>query len=354
MSTFIIRTAADAPADLRAALPLYATTLRCLSDMQGRGEHWCARLDEPVKYRFPAGFRTERCQLEFLGHDDAGEFLWVQIVVVDPICADERLGPGMRGLAVRLAYVVDLTLGRDEVLDPSKIEPIAEVEIDDHTQTGPAAVDITAEPTPPSSPRTRPGSGHADEWNALRQVGSPALLADRRDVGMGERGRYLVAAGVEQVHHDRLAARRPAMPAGRAWRAMVAAPPRFRTRRAGAALLVAGAAVAVVGAVVLTGHGPAGSPDAPTPVAPEPTRAQPTPSRAPTSRSRPPAPPPPPPAPPADTRNPVAPPRQNWPRQASPSQETKPEIGVTRTPATRSPLSVAPEPVTPPKTATPG
>lgn len=111
MSTFIIRTAADAPADLRAALPLYATTLRCLSDTQGRGEHWCARLDQPVKYRFPAGFRTERCQPEFLGHDDAGEFLWVQIVVVDPICADERLGPGMRGLAVRLAYVVDLDSG---------------------------------------------------------------------------------------------------------------------------------------------------------------------------------------------------------------------------------------------------
>ena len=130
MSKFIIRSALSGPADLIAAVPLRATTLRCLPDTNGQGEFWCARMEEPLKYRVGTEFDTRRCQPEFLGRDEQGQFLWIQIVVVSGR-GDNRLRPGMRGMAVDLAYVVDHTLGQDSVLDRAKIENIAVVHIDD-------------------------------------------------------------------------------------------------------------------------------------------------------------------------------------------------------------------------------
>lgn len=349
MSTFIIRTAARGPEELRAALPMSATTLRCLTDAQGCGEYWCARLEEPVKYRFPAGFNPDRCQREFLGRDAVGEFLWVQIVAVHAIKPDQGLGPGMRGLAVELAYVIDLTLGRDQVLDPAKIEPITEAVINDHTHSAASSIpsidNTAARADPPvSGSHTWPGSGRGDS----ARVGGAALFTGPGGGEMGERGGYLVAPA-PRVERDRPAPDRPT--SARDWRSMMAARPWYRTRRASIAFIVTTAVTIVIGLLLLTGQTAETSHDAPTSVAPEAsTSAQPSASRAPTSRPRPPAPPP----PAADTRNPVAPPRQYWPRQTGPSQTSEPEIGVTRTPATRSPISVAPKPVTPPKTATPG
>lgn len=42
----------------------------------------CARLAEPLKYLVNADFDNSRCQPEFLGHDDAGPFVWIQIIVI--------------------------------------------------------------------------------------------------------------------------------------------------------------------------------------------------------------------------------------------------------------------------------
>jgi hypothetical protein len=130
VSKFIIRSASSGPADLIAGIPLRATTLRCLPDKNGQGEFWCARMEEPLKYRFDSEFDTARCQPEFLGRDDQGQFLWIQIVVVSAR-GNNRLRPGMRGLPADLAYVVDHTLGQDSVLDRTKIENVAVVHIDD-------------------------------------------------------------------------------------------------------------------------------------------------------------------------------------------------------------------------------
>lgn len=139
MSTFVIRNVQDGPDDLRAQLPRTASTLRCLTDRHGRGEFWCARLAEPLKYRVNADFDTSRCQPEFLGHDDAGAFVWIQIIVIQAR-GEGRLHAGMRGLPVDLAYVVDLTLGQDPVLGAAKVDSVGIVEIDDADQdfTAPA------------------------------------------------------------------------------------------------------------------------------------------------------------------------------------------------------------------------
>lgn len=144
MSTFVIRNVQEGPQELRAQLPRTASTLRCLTDHDGRGEFWCAQLEEPLKYRINADFDTRRCQPEFLGHDETGPFVWIQIIVVQAR-GEGRLHAGMRHLPVDLSYVVDLTLGQDPVLDPAKIATVAVVDIDD---ADPDAAAPTPEPQP--------------------------------------------------------------------------------------------------------------------------------------------------------------------------------------------------------------
>lgn len=131
LSTFVIRELQAGPAELRAQLPAMATLLRVIPGPQGRGQFWCARLDRPVKYRVGDTFDTSRCQPEFLGNDDHGSFLWVQIVVMSAHSPGQRLQPGMARLQVDLAYVVDLTLGQDTALDPRKVDYAAIAIIDD-------------------------------------------------------------------------------------------------------------------------------------------------------------------------------------------------------------------------------
>jgi hypothetical protein len=132
VSEFVIRALGSAtPADLGESLPLRASTLTCLSDASGHGEFWCARLDKPVKYRVSEGFDRRRCQPEFLAVDCVGEFLWVVVVVVWASQPNERLHPGMEGLGVQVAYVVDQTLGRDSFFDHAKVDLIGAAVVDD-------------------------------------------------------------------------------------------------------------------------------------------------------------------------------------------------------------------------------
>ena len=126
------------------------------------------------------------------------------------------------------------------------------------------------------------------------------------------------------------------------WNFKPAPVPWYRTRGAAIALIAAGvAASAIVVSLVLLllrGSSPVVDEDEPTSVAPTATTAPPSPS--PSLRvGVPPAPPPPPPPPAQEApRRPVYRPTQR------PSENKKPEIGVTRTPVTRSPISVAPQP----------
>jgi hypothetical protein len=83
MPAFVIHSVSkSAPADLRAGVPLTATTLARLHDAEGHTDFWCARLDGPVKYRFGREFSRAGCRPEFLSADEQGEFLWVPVVAV--------------------------------------------------------------------------------------------------------------------------------------------------------------------------------------------------------------------------------------------------------------------------------
>lgn len=136
------------PRQLAEHLPMRASTLKCLPSAHGQGEFWCARLDQPVKYRLDEAFDHQRCQPEFLATDGAGEFLWITVVVVWASSPDDRLHPGMRGLDVEVAYVIDQTLGLDTVFDPAKVDIVGAAVVDDARDT----------PTSTSSPDVHAGS----------------------------------------------------------------------------------------------------------------------------------------------------------------------------------------------------
>jgi hypothetical protein len=171
VSRFIIKSAQTGAVELRKHLPAGAATVRCLTDAAGNDEFWCARLDEPVKYRFPAEFSTEHCQPEFLGRDAAGPFLWVGVVVVHARTAGQRLHPGMRNLSVDLAYVTDLTLGQDAVLDPAKVTRVAVAELDD-------SADASPEEERPAADAVRDGGPAAPRAPARRRLVSPEVFDD--------------------------------------------------------------------------------------------------------------------------------------------------------------------------------
>ncbi|WP_454231372.1 hypothetical protein [Mycolicibacterium fortuitum] len=132
VSSLAFRDLPAGPAELRDELPLVATVLRVIPGPQGRGEFWCARLERPVKYRIGDAFDTTRCQPEFLGHDSAGQFLWIQIIVMSAHHPGQRIQPGITtGMQVDVAYVVDLTLGQDSALDPAKVDYAGIAIVDD-------------------------------------------------------------------------------------------------------------------------------------------------------------------------------------------------------------------------------
>lgn len=131
VSAFAFRDLLAGPAELRDELPLVATVLRVIPGPQGRGEFWCARLERPVKYRIGDAFDTARCQPESLGHDSGGPFLWIQIIVMSAHHPGQRIQPGITGMQVDVAYVVDLTLGQDSALDPAKVDYAGIAIVDD-------------------------------------------------------------------------------------------------------------------------------------------------------------------------------------------------------------------------------
>jgi hypothetical protein len=133
--------------------------LHWLPDSAGQGPYWCAWLDEPLKYRIPAEFDTNRCQHDYLDRDEQSTFLWIVVIVFRIRSADGHLRPDMHAAPADLAYVVDNTLGYDTVLDPTKVDFVAHVDIDSTYISG----DGPAPPTTAQSTTFMRGHPHNDD-----------------------------------------------------------------------------------------------------------------------------------------------------------------------------------------------
>lgn len=125
--------------------PATATTLNQLPAEQGDRHYWCARLDEPLRYHYPADFETSRCQPDYLDSDEAGPFLWVLVIVVCPRPYGTELTANMTDTETDLAYVIDNSLGYDLYLDSAKVEFVGTVDI---TTSSSSSTLAHHEPTP--------------------------------------------------------------------------------------------------------------------------------------------------------------------------------------------------------------
>lgn len=170
---FTIRAAADdAAPSLVAELPITATELGMLD---GDAEHpvqFCSvLLEPPVKHRFDVS-DAARYELEYCGRDDDGEFFMVNVALLGPRRPGVSLAPGARDVLVDIAYVVDLSLEEDGVLNSAKVDWAggAIVDVAGKVPTDqPVAAEQppTPESVPPAAPymaAPEPGSPGSSEW----------------------------------------------------------------------------------------------------------------------------------------------------------------------------------------------
>lgn len=116
--------------ELRQQLPVAGTLWRQIAGPD-RPDYALAGLERPIKYRPIDGFDRGRCQPEFVGTDDGGRFVLIRAVVIASLMAGTQLHAGMKGFPVRLAYVIDNTVGHDAQLEFAKCDYISYAMIDD-------------------------------------------------------------------------------------------------------------------------------------------------------------------------------------------------------------------------------
>ncbi len=111
--------------ELQSQLPVAGRVARQMAGPD-RSDYFLVVVDTPLRFHPSPTFDWSRTQPEFHGRDDAGAFLWVSAVVVCSLFAGTHLYNGMRSFPVRVALVVDNTLGNDERLSFEKCEYAAQ------------------------------------------------------------------------------------------------------------------------------------------------------------------------------------------------------------------------------------
>lgn len=120
MPAFTIDSVDLGPPELAAQLPIRAELRRVIPGPD-RPDYCLAVLDTPIVFRPPAGFDLSRSSPDYLRQDAAGPIIYVPAIVVAARAVGDQLHPGMKGLGVALAYVIDNTVARDEVIDFAKL-----------------------------------------------------------------------------------------------------------------------------------------------------------------------------------------------------------------------------------------
>lgn len=101
--------------ELQSQLPMTVNAYRRMAGPD-RADYCFGIMERALKYHPHPGFDWTRAQREFVGHDDAGQFLAIRAIVICSLFVGTQVHAGMRGFAVRVALVVDNTLGNDEML----------------------------------------------------------------------------------------------------------------------------------------------------------------------------------------------------------------------------------------------
>lgn len=120
----------DVVPELQGQLPLTAKLARRIPGPD-RDDYFMALLERPIKYHPSAQFDWTRPQSEFIATDAEGRFIWIYAVIMASLMAGTQVHAGMKGFPVRVAYVIDNTVGRDDQLEFSKCDSIGWGFIDD-------------------------------------------------------------------------------------------------------------------------------------------------------------------------------------------------------------------------------
>ena len=107
--------------ELQSQVPI---TVNAYKPMAGpdRPDYYFGILERAVQFHPQADFNWSRAQEDYTGRDSSGQFLVVRAIVICSLFSGTQMHAGMRGFAIRLALVVDNTLGKDETLDFNKCE----------------------------------------------------------------------------------------------------------------------------------------------------------------------------------------------------------------------------------------
>ncbi|MUM15519.1 hypothetical protein FZI91_08720 [Mycobacterium sp. CBMA271] len=199
--TFTIRAGVDDSApSLVAELPITATELGMLDGDADHPVQFCSvLLEPPVKHRFDVS-NAARYELEYCDRDDDGDFFMVHVALLGPRRPGVSLAPGARDVLVDIAYVVDLSLEEDGVLNPAKVD-----------WAGGAIVDVAGEmppdpPVVPEKPADRPPAADpvpsADQAATPAEPGSPGSsewIREQLDVRIAVLGRLAGEVAISEV-----------------------------------------------------------------------------------------------------------------------------------------------------------
>ncbi|MGH3723260.1 MAG: hypothetical protein ACRDUS_03910 [Mycobacterium sp.] len=194
---FTIRAAADDSApSLIAELPITATELGTLDGDANHPVQFCSvLLEPPVKHRFDTS-NAVRYELEYCDRDDDGEFFMVHVALLGPRRPEDALTPGARGVLVDIAYVVDLSLEEDGVLNSAKVDWAGGAIVDvagEMPADRPAVADDSAGKAPASP------AGPAATLSEQGSPGSSGWIREQLDVRIAVLSRLAGEVAISEV-----------------------------------------------------------------------------------------------------------------------------------------------------------
>jgi len=101
--------------ELQEQLPITVNAYRRMAGPD-RADYYFGIMQRAIKYHPQPSFDWTRTQSDFVGSDQAGQFVEIRAIVICSLFVGTQVHAGMRGFAVRVALVVDNTLGHDEML----------------------------------------------------------------------------------------------------------------------------------------------------------------------------------------------------------------------------------------------
>ena len=130
--------------DLAAHLPIRVSVEGRLRADGVAGRYWCCRVGPPMECRLGEGVSRDHIHPDLLSADRGT--LRLEAVVLSPTASNQVLQPGITGLTVHVAAVLDPSVGDTGVLDTAKTGYLGYAVVDDAAEVPDTDTNDDAEP----------------------------------------------------------------------------------------------------------------------------------------------------------------------------------------------------------------